>query len=200
MYPATSLTGKNRSFGQFDPTHALGVYPFGVLVYPGLLVFGFGEIADGRTLRIVERLGAVLFGRRGFPIARNQFCRFADPVHYGVTAILQRFHMKQVIFHNRKCLKVISRLAGVSLPAARRPPSEAPACQRTIRSEIPIFILVTPFILSMGQTLFFEGRPGGKSPSCRDGRYRDFKERGSSPCTLPSEPFCYGHREPDFVK
>ena len=168
---------------RFDPGLFRGIED---LTRTGCPPFGeiFGIAAEiflqALVMAPVEPVGLPICG---FPISCNQFHRFADPVHYGVTAILQRFHMKQVISHNRKCLKVISRLAGVSLPAARRPPSEAPACQRTIRSEIPIFILVTPFILSMGQTLFFEGRPGGKSPSCRDGRYRDFKERGSSPYT-----------------
>ena len=34
-----------------------------------LLVFGFGEIAYGRTFGIGERLGAVLFGRSGERVA-----------------------------------------------------------------------------------------------------------------------------------
>ena len=166
---------------RFDPGLFRGIED---LTRTGCPPFGeiFGIAAEiflqALVMAPVEPVGLPICG---FPISRNQFHRFADPVHYGVTAILQRFHIKQVISHNRKCLKVISRLAGVSLPAARRPPSEAPACQRTIRSEISIFILVTPFILSSGPTGFPEGDPGSGFPAA--GKSRDFKERGSSPYT-----------------
>ena len=168
---------------RFDPGLFRGIED---LTRTGCPPFGeiFGIAAEiflqALVMAPVEPVGLPICG---FPISCNQFHRFADPVHYGVTAIaiLQRFHIKQVISHNRKCLKVISRLAGVSLPAARRPPSEAPACQRTIRSEISIFILVTPFILSSGPTGFPEGDPGSGFPAA--GKSRDFKERGSSPYT-----------------
>ena len=86
--------------------------------------------------------------------------------------------------------------AGASLPAIRRSHrAELVNTSKNFIAEISLTSSSRPLSF-LSNYHFLEGLPGCDFPA--DGCFRDFKERGSSPYTLPSEPFWYSYRTLTF--